>query len=191
MPQLPCLESKRIKLHGVRNNTWESLLNLHGSLKSASIPLCRRRKQLNLLSQIWAGLESDAYLPGLNTSCELFMPTLSPNEEVGQLPLSIQQMSFSLSLSLSYTHIHTHTHSHTQLSKVLFSTIWWRAAFCKIYEVLLHCGYFYVAVSLSMYVKLQLIEIHLMRTQPSHFQVKSHRRSYNHEFSLLSSSLCM
>ena len=122
MPQLPCLESKRIKLHGVRNNTWESLLNLHGSLKSASIPLCRRRKQLNLLSQIWAGLESDAYLPGLNTSCELFMPTLSPNEEVGQLPLSIQQMSFSLSLSLSLIHTHTHTHTltHTIIKSPLF-----------------------------------------------------------------------
>ena len=42
------------------------------------------------------------------------MPTLSPNEKVGQLPLSIQQMSFSLSLSLSF--IHTHTHNYQKSS---------------------------------------------------------------------------
>lgn len=77
------------------------------------------------------------------------------------------------------------------VSRVIFSTIQRLAASCNIYEVLLHCGYIYAAISLSMYVKLQIIEIHLMRTQPSHFGVGSHRRSYNHEFSLLTSSLCM
>lgn len=58
--------------------------------------------------------------------------------------------------------------------RVIFSTIRRLAASCNIYEVLLHCGYIYAAISLSMYVKLQIIEIHLMRTQPSRFGVGSH-----------------